>query len=126
MLLTLSKSTNSFLQFCTVLIIFIFVLVITWVATKWIANIQKGNSFGINIEIVETHRLTANKYVQIIRTGDKYLAIAICKDTVTMLTEIPAEQIHISQETANTVPDFKKIFEKAKLLDKDRKNGREQ
>lgn len=122
MLLTVYDGMNSFLQFCTVLIIFIFVLVITWVATKWIANVQSGKSFGTNIEVVETYRLTANKYIQIVRTGDKYLAVAICKDTVTMLAEIPAEQIHLSDKTESNIPDFKKIFEKAKNRNKTEKN----
>ena len=122
MLLTVSGDMNSYLQFCTVLIIFILVLGITWVATKWIANFQSGKAGGTNIEIVETYRLTANKYIQIIRTGEKYLAVAICKDTVTMLAEIPAEQIHLSDKSADPMTDFKKIFEKAKIMDKNRKN----
>ncbi len=122
MLLTVSNSVNSVLQFCTVLLIFIFVLVVTWIATKWIANFQGGRDDGANIEVIETYRLTANKYIQIIRTGEKYLAVAICKDTVTMLTEIPAGQIHLPDKPVNSMPDFKKIFEKAKTLDKNHRN----
>lgn len=126
MLLTVSNGMNSFLQLCTVLIIFVFVLVITWAATKWIANVQNSNKTeGGNIEVVETYRLTANKYIQIIRTGEKYLAVAICKDTVTMLAEVPAEQIHMPDRSANSMPDFKRIFEKAKIMDKEQKNSKE-
>ncbi len=122
MLLTVSNSVNSVLQFCTVLLIFIFVLIVTWIATKWIANFQGGRSDGANIEVIETYRLTANKYIQIIRTGEKYLAVAICKDTVTMLTELPAGQIHLPDKPVDSMPDFRKIFEKAKILDKNHKN----
>lgn len=112
MLLTVSNGMNSFLQFCTVLLIFVFVLFITWIATKWIANYQGGRMGGTNIEVIETYRLTANKYIQIIRTGEKYLAVAICKDTVEMLTELPAEQIHLPDRPADSMPDFKKILTK--------------
>lgn len=122
MLLTLSNGMDSFLQFITVLLIFLFVLAITWVATKWIANVQKGKTFGTNIEVVETYRLTANKFIQIIKTGEKYVAIATCKDTVTMLAEIPAEQIHLPDGAEKTAPDFRKVFEKAININKDRKN----
>jgi len=86
MLLTVSNGMNSFLQFCTVLLIFLFVLAVTWAATKWIANFQGTKIGWTNIEVVETYRLSASKYIQIIRTGEKYLAVAVCKDTVTMLT----------------------------------------
>ena len=122
MLLTVSGDMNSYLQFCTVLIIFILVLGITWVATKWIANFQGSRMGGANIEVVETYRLTASKYIQIIRTGEKYLAVAVCKDTVTVLTEIPAGQIHLPDRPVDSMPDFKKFLEKAKILDKNQRN----
>ena len=122
MLLAVSNRMNSFFQFFTVLLIFLFVLFITWAATRWIANFQQGRADGANIEVVETYRLTANKYVQIIRTGEKYLAVAICKDTVTMLTEVPAEQIHLPDRPVESMPDFKKIFEKAKRMDKNQEH----
>ncbi len=122
MLLAVSNSMNSFLQFCTVLFLFILVLFITWAATRWIANFQHGRAAGANIEVVETYRLTVNKYIQIIRTGEKYLAVAICKDTVTMLTEVPAEQIHLPDRPVESMPDFKKIFEKAKRMDKNQEH----
>lgn len=122
MLLTVSNGMNSFLQFCTVLLIFLFVLAVTRAATKWIANFQGTKIGGTNIEVVETYRLSASKYIQIIRTGEKYLAVAVCKDTVTMLTEISAEQIHLPERPADSMPDFKKIFEKAKILDKNQRN----
>ncbi|NLL76188.1 MAG: flagellar biosynthetic protein FliO [Clostridiales bacterium] len=121
MLLTVSNGMNSFLQFMTVLVIFIFVLVITWFFTKWMANLQSGKMHGTNIEVIETYKITANKYIQIIKTGNKYLAIAIGKDTITMLAEIPAEQIHLPEKAGEGMPDFKKIFEKAKIMDNDRK-----
>lgn len=120
---TVSNSMNSFLQFCTVLLIFLFVLVITWIATRWIANVQKGKAFGANnIEVIETYRLTANKFIQIIRAGGKYIVIATCKDTVTLLGEIPDEQIHLAEESGEAAPDFKKIFDKVININRDRKN----
>lgn len=123
MLLTVSESMDSFLQLCTVLFIFVFVLAVTWFATRWIANIQNGQNIrGANIEVVETYRLTANKYIQIVRAGEKYLAIAVCKDTVTMLAEIPGGQIRLSDKTDRGMPDFKKVFEMAKRKDDNRKN----
>ncbi|WMC93004.1 flagellar biosynthetic protein FliO [Kineothrix sp. MB12-C1] len=112
---------NSFLQLITVLFIFVFVLVITWFFTRWMTSLQSGAKGSTNIEVIETYKLTANKYIQIVRTGDKYLAIAIGKDTVTMLAEIPEEQIHLPDREGVSMPDFKKIFEKAKIMDKDRK-----
>ena len=71
---------DSFIQLLGVLLIFIFVLAITYFTTKWIAGYQKSRSFNKNLRIVETLRLTQNKYIQIIEAGEVYLVIGVGKD----------------------------------------------
>ena len=112
MVLTVSSSANSYLQFMTVLILFVFVLVITYWTTKWIAGYQKGKRTNANLEVVETFQLANSKYIQIIRVGQKYLAVAIGKDSVTMLTEIPEDQLTFSSSANNEQMSFKELFEK--------------
>ena len=112
MILTVSNSMNSYLQFMTVLILFVFVLGITYFVTKWIGGYQKSRSFNANVEVIETFHLANNKYIQIIRVGKKYLAVAIGKDSVTMLTEIPEEQLMLSEGVDGIQPSFKELFDK--------------
>ncbi len=126
MILTVSEKTDSYVQFMTILIIFVFVLFITWVVTKWIAGYQKGKSTNTNMEIIETFRLINGKYIQIIRVGQKYLAVAVCKDTVTMLTEIPEDELCLP-EGGTTVSGFKEILDrvqKRNILEKE--DGRDE
>ena len=122
MLLALSGSTNSFLQLCTVLFVFVLVLALTWFATKWIASGQNGRVHVGNIEAVETYRLTANKYIQIVRVGSKYMVLAICKDTVSFLAEITEEQLQLSDGSNESTADFMEFLKKAIKMDKNRKN----
>ena len=122
MILTVSGSMNSYLQFMTVLILFVFVLAITWFVTKWIGGYQKTKSINANIEAVETFHLANNKYIQIIRIGKKYLAVAIGKDSVTMLTEIPEDQLALSEGIDVGSPSFKELLDrlqKNKFLNKE-------
>ena len=77
---------ESFAQLMTVLIIFLIVLAMTYLTTRWIANYQKEYNINHNIEVIETFKLTTNKYIQIVKAGDKYLVIGICKDSITMLS----------------------------------------
>ncbi|MCM1252229.1 MAG: flagellar biosynthetic protein FliO [Clostridium sp.] len=112
MILTVSDSMNAYLQFVTVLILFVFVLVITYWVTKWIAGYQKGKMTNANMELIESFRLTNNKYIQIIRVGQKYLAVAIGKDSVTMLTEIPEEELLLSNDDNGMQAGFRELFEK--------------
>ncbi len=115
---------DSFVQFITVLLIFLFVLVITYFVTKWIAKYQETQTTGTNIEIIETQRITASKFIQIIRVGSKYFAIAICKDSITMISEIQKDDIvSISHDNLDNM-SFKSIFEKVKGIatDNNKKN----
>ena len=112
MILTVSGKLDSYTQFITVLIIFLFVLLVTYWVTKWTAGYQRSQTANANMEILETIRLSNNKYVQIIRIGRKYLAVAICKDTVTMLTEIPEQDLVFSDGSEPKITGFKDILEK--------------
>lgn len=114
MLLTISSGWEAFVQFATVAVIFIVVLGLTYVTTKWTAGVQKSRMNQTNIEVIDTAKLTANKYVQIIRCGRKYLVIAICKDTVTLLTELAEEDIERITKVENEKLNFHEILEKAK------------
>ena len=81
------------MQLIGVLVSFVFVLLLTYLTTKWIANYQKGHSYNRNLKVIETLKLTNNKYIQIVQVGEVYLVIAIGKDEVTMLTELSKEQL---------------------------------
>lgn len=112
MILTVSDTADSYIQFITILIIFVFVLAITYWVTKWTAGYQKSKTAGANMEMIEALRLSGNKYVQIIRIGQKYLAVAVCKDTVTMLAEIPEEELCLSGGEMSKVSSFRDILTK--------------
>lgn len=113
MLLTRVSTTDSYLQFITVLILFVFVLAITYATTRWIAGYQKNKAACGNLEIVETLRVASNKYIQIVRAGSKYLVIAVGKDEVHMLSELSGEELKV-WEAHPTEIDFGSIFEKFK------------
>lgn len=114
MILTVSNSANSYLQFLTILILFVFVLAITYWVTKWIAGYQKNRRMNANLEVIETFQIANNKYIQIIRVGQKYLAVAIGKDSVTMLTEVPEDQLTFSDNTNNEQLGLRNCLKKCK------------
>ena len=88
---------NGIVQLITVAVLFIVVLVMTYFTTRFIGNYQKGHMSCNNIQIVETMRLSQNKLIQIVHISDKYFAIAVCKDTVTLLGELNGSDIIVSQ-----------------------------
>ena len=114
MLLSLGTGLESVIQFITVLLIFVFVLVITWISTKYLAGIQKDRYKTGNMELIETLRISNNKYMQIVRVGNKYYCMAVCKDTVTMLGEVRKEDMIFSDNNVSANMDFHKILESMK------------
>ena len=122
MILAVSGGFESILELFTIFIIFILVLVITWFATKWIANTQQMKGKSSNIEILETFRLAPNKYIQIVRVGDKFFSMAVCKESIEFLGEISGEQLLSPDKQENNVPDFYKLLDKVLKSDKNRKN----
>lgn len=116
MILTITGGIDSVVRFLVVLFIFLFVCVLTYFGTRFIATVQKGQMNCTNIDVVETFRIAPNKYVQIIRIADEYVAICVCKDTVTFLTKVDKGQLELtSDKTVVGTAVFKDILEKAKI-----------
>lgn len=116
MLLTITTRADSYIQFITVLILFVLILTVTYLVTKWIAKTQKSRVGTGNLEIVETCRISPNKYVQILRAGEKYLVIAVGKDEVHMLAELSEDELAIKESTEGRSVDFAGVFERVKKL----------
>ncbi|MCI8947475.1 MAG: flagellar biosynthetic protein FliO [Lachnospiraceae bacterium] len=116
MLLTQGSGVESFVQFMTVLVLFCVVLGITWATTRYVAGFQKLRQTSGNISVLETCRVAPNKYVQIIKLGKTYVAVAICKDTMTKLAELSGEDLEFSGKSEDGIPSFIEVLEKAKLI----------
>lgn len=117
MLLVTTSAIDSAAQLLTVIVLFIVVLIATWLTTRYIAGVQKGKLSGSNFETVDTFRLSQNKYVQIMRIGHKYLAVAVCKDTVTVLCELQEDEITFRDEAfTQKAVSFEDFFNKAKEI----------
>ena len=96
MILTSSR-LDGYVQLITVLLIFVAVLALTALTTKYIAKVQRQTGMSGNLEVLETIRISSTKYIQLVRIGDTYVAMAVCKDTVTKLCEIPGEQLKMRE-----------------------------
>lgn len=97
-ILTGHTSVNSASQFITVILIFVFVLVITYFATKFVGNYQKMQGGNRNFEVIDSYRVDGTKYLQIIRVADKYIVISVCKDSITKLAEVDEDGLIMASD----------------------------
>ena len=119
--IALLTGVNGIAQLFTVAVLFIIVLVMTYFTTRFIGNYQKGHMSGDNIQVIDTMRLSQSKLIQIVRTGDKYFAIAVCKDTVTLLGEIDKNEIVVRSQGNVTNEKFENILNRFRKKEQNHK-----
>lgn len=115
---SMSSRIEAFAQLLTLLIIFIFVLAVTYYVTRFVGNYQKNKLSGSNINILETMRIANNKYIQIVKIGSMVFAIAVAKDTVSYLCELDEDELIYKESSSGKMlinnDNFKEILEKFK------------
>lgn len=98
---------------CSVLL-FLFVLFLAYAAARFAGSFQSNvlNRHS-NIQVIEAFRLSNNKMVEIVKIGNRYLALAVCKDSITVLSELDESEIK-EQEVSLKPIDFNSILDKIK------------
>lgn len=112
----ITTRADSYIQFITVLILFVLILAATYFVTRWIAKVQKDKIGVGNLEVVETCRVTPNKYIQIVRAGEKYLVIAVGKDEIHMLSEISKDELMLREGDQEQPISFAGVLDRVKKI----------
>ena len=107
------STKDNILQLLGLLFVFILVLFAAWYVSKLIGNKAMGGFGNRNINVIESFRLDNNKAIQIIRIADKYLAIGISKDNISVLAQLNEEDIIVPSKDENNM-NFKDILKNAK------------
>jgi len=92
-ILMLSASMESFLQLISALLIFAFVLLVTYFTTRWVGNYQKVQMKSKNLQVLESLPAGNNKSICLIKAGTEYLVVAIGKDEIHPLATLKEEQL---------------------------------
>lgn len=109
-------TSNGYLQLVGALLIFLVVLVITAFVTRYVGGVQKSLGQGKNIKVIDTSRIAPNKYLQIVKVGDKYYCIGITQDQITLISEIDEKSLLFKDESQNiSFADLLNKFTEKKL-----------
>ena len=103
----LSSTFGNVFHLLVLVVVFILILFATYYCTRFIGKYAYNQTKADNIEVVETFHLSQAKYIQIVRVGkERYVAIAVSKDTVEMLAELTKDELVITEGTGH-VNDIK-------------------
>ncbi len=84
---------ENFLELIGVLLIFVFVLTITYLGSRWMATYQKTHMKSKNLRIIETIPAGTNKMICLVKAGTEYLVVAVGKDEIHPLATLTEEQL---------------------------------
>lgn len=114
--LCVSASMESFLQLISALLIFVFVLLITYFTTRWIGNYQKVRMKTKNLQMLESLSAGNNMSICLLKAGTEYLVVAVGKEEINLLATLKEEQL-TDLSFMNEIPDtmvsgesFQEIF----------------
>lgn len=114
-----TSGLDSIAQLICTILLFIFVLVLAYLAARITGSFQSNVlNKRSNIKVIEVFRLSNNKVIEIVKIGNQYLALAVCKDSVTVLTQLEETEIN-EQEISLEPMNFKNILDKIKNEKKD-------
>ena len=101
-LLATTSSGENFFRFLVALFAFIVVIIATYFVSKWMAGYQKTRMTNRNFEVIDSLRISTNKYLMIVRVGkDKYYCVGAGKDEFTMLGELSEDEVVLFHKDSN-------------------------
>ena len=113
------NSLDSFIQLIGTLLIFLFVLVITYFVAKWMGGLQQARMKSHNLNLIETIPVGNNKTIGIVEAGEVYLVVSIGKDEIHLLKELSVEQLKdtsflINEENKLSRDSFQSVMAEVK------------
>lgn len=115
--IVLATGLESFFRLVVSLFLFLFVLAACYFTTVWLGNFQKGKMGKGKIEVIEIHKLTNNKYIEIVRIGKKYYILSVTKERVEKIDIIDEADIELPDtQMSGANESFAQVLERIKNI----------
>ncbi|WP_313132393.1 flagellar biosynthetic protein FliO [Anaerocolumna sp.] len=109
---TRTSELSSGWQLVGVFILFIFILGATYLTTKIVGGVKLNQTKNSNFHVIETYRITQNKYLQLVKVGTRYIVLAISKDNVNFITELEEDEILNLDQMVHSKMSFSDVMSK--------------
>ena len=71
-----------------------------------------GQLKNSNFKVIDTYRISPNKFLQIVKIANKFVVISVGKDAVNFITELDESEVFIRDDSTKENINFKQILEK--------------
>jgi flagellar protein FliO/FliZ len=106
------STSNNFWQLIGLVFLLIVILIATYYTSRFIGGLKLGQLKNSNFNVIDTYRISPNKMLQIVKVGNKYVVIAIGKDTINLITELEETEVYLRETISGDKQNFKQILEK--------------
>lgn len=115
MFLSVYSSLQNILQLVGIIVVFLIILAAAYAASVIVGKTQHNayHSKERNIKLIETFRINNNQFLQIVRIGEHYFALAVSKEHIELIAELAEQEVSIS-ETGDTAVPFQNVFDAVK------------
>ena len=103
---------DSFIQMVGLLILLIIILLAAYYTTKFVGKFKTGQLKNSNFKVIDAYRVSPNKVIQIVQIGNKFIVLAIGKDTINYITELDEAEVYFREANTPEKLSFKQTLEK--------------
>jgi len=90
---TLGSTADNAIQLIGLILLFCFVLAATYFTSRFVGNYKMGQQKNKNFKVIETYKVAPNKFLQLVKMGNKYIVISVGKDDIRYITELSEEDV---------------------------------
>ncbi len=108
------STTDSFIQLVSLVVVLIIILIAAYYTSRFVGKMKMGQMSKSNFSVIDTYRISQNKALQIVKIANKYVVIAIAKDTIEIITELEEAEVMIREFHNGEKQSFKQILDKLK------------
>ena len=114
------STAHNFFELIGLVFLLIIIMIAAYYTSKFIGGVKLGQMKKSNFTIIDTYRISQNKVIQIVKIANKYVVIAIGKDTITSITELDEAEVYIKEfdEKAKEKISFKQTLDKLRNINK--------
>lgn len=105
---------DNFIQLIGLVILLALILIATYYTTRFVGNVKLGQMKNSNFKLIDAYRISPNKLLQIVKIGNKYVVLAVCKDAITFITELDEENVTARDFQTKEKLTFSQLLEKVR------------
>lgn len=104
--------SNSIYELIGLIFVLVLILVAAYYTSKFVGKLTMGQLKNSNFKVIDTYRISPNKFIQIVKIANKFVVISVGKDTINFITELEESEVLIKDGYAKEDMNFKQILEK--------------